>query len=475
VTAKRDIRDITYDGQNISPTDVSKIQAGHDIVMQYATKTSKDLYDDAITPVIPGLVQGGPGVFMVQAGGSIDLGTLEGGIQTIGNGQYPQLGTGKSTLAVIAGYKYYEEPGATYTKFDKTAEQLKTFFDEVRDKGDEYATLLAKGKASDAAKLLAETRTDIYGFLGTASGAGNINMTSSQIATSIGQSDIFIIANGAMNMGKTALPSSGTVSKKTGITTGSGGTINIYAQGDVNVNESRIMTFFSRDDVRKKLDGFGLGSLTEDVVTALLKAKEDSNPNNTVFEDELRKKGITIVGDTWDKLMAINKEVRLMGDITVWSDKGSINAGRGSRTAVSASPPRIDELTGQQVFTPPAIGSGLRAATYGDNAPIPGNIHLTTPEGAIDAGEAEIAGGRIFLAALEVRNVGNINGAGPSVGGVQSGAGTTNIGSLSGGNMAQSSMSSDAAGLGAKMQASQMLDDIMAKWLEVKVVDFVEE
>src|SRR5208283_5023799 len=115
------------------------------------------------------------------------------------------------------------------------------------------------------------------------SGSGDIDMTSSQISTSIGQSNIYIIAAGNLNVGQSALPAAGTTNTKTGITTGGGGSINIYANeasGEaVNVNQSRIMTFYD-------------------------------------------------------------------GDITVWSDYGNINAGRGSSTAVSASPPRKQTING---------------------------------------------------------------------------------------------------------------------------------
>ena len=40
---------------------------------------------------------------------------------------------------------------------------------------------------------------------------------------------------------------------------------------------------------------------------------------------------------------------------------------------------------------------------------------------------------------------------------------------------AGSQLTSDVLGIaGAKAQASQMISDIMAKWLDVKVIDFVE-
>ncbi|HUJ16784.1 MAG TPA: filamentous hemagglutinin family protein [Nitrospirota bacterium] len=412
VTAGRDITDIIYEGQNIDPSDVSTIKAGRDISMQYV-KGAGTPTSNSNEAVHEGLIQGGPGVFTVQAGGSIDLGTLQDGIQAIGNGNNSMLSTGNSSLIILSGYG-----------FDKSATDIDAFFTAIRTAGDKYAELFAKGQQADAAQLLKTTRDDtINPFLGDPTGVGDINMTSSQIATSIGKSDIFVIANGDLNLGKTSLPVPGSVTKPTGITTGGGGAINIFTRKDINVQESRTMTFFSRQDVVDPAIAYG--------------------------------------------------------DITVWSDQGSINAGRGSRTAVSASPPkRIKTSSGNYitVFTPPAVGSGIRAATYGDNPPTPGNIHLFAPSGIIDAGEAGIAGGRVTLAALQVNNAANINFSLGSVGMPQASQGATSLGTLAGSaSTAQTSqMAADASGLSAtKVQGAQMVDDIIAKWLEVKVIDFV--
>lgn len=414
VQAGQDILAMTYEGQNVHKSDVSKLVAGRDILMQYEKKTTTG-----------GLVQGGPGVFIVQAGNSIDLGTsnnelvnqtlIYGGLQTIGNGNNVLLGTEKSTLAVLSGYDR-----------DISSKEIKTFFDDMRDTGDQYAELTSKGKLNEAAVLLQATRDKtVKSVLGAPSGKGDINMIASQVGTSIGESDIFIIAGGSMNLGKTSLPIAGEESGDfTGIWTGGGGSINIFTRKDVNVNESRIMTFFG-------------------------------------------------------------------GDITIWSDEGSINAGRGSRTAVSAAPARLQEdppLSGiyRKVFSPPVIGSGIRAVTYDPDGsgpitpPEPGDIHLTAPSGIIDAGEAGITGGQVILAALEVKNAANISFSAGSVGVPQAAAAGTTLGSLSGGSLvAQNSQlsGSDTAAVAAERtaQATKMIEDILMKWLDVDVIGFIQD
>jgi filamentous hemagglutinin family protein len=412
LTAGGDILNITYQGQNIGTSDVSQIVATGNITMRYSLASSQSTSSSEDLQPTDGLIQGGPGAFLVQAGGSIDLGTMADGIQTIGNGANTALGTGVSNLIVVSGY--------TLNAFNPSLTQLSNFFDSIKTAGDQYATMLADGNSAEAATLLQTTRQGtIVPFLGTPSGAGDIDMTSSQISTSIGQSNVYIISAGNLNVGQSALPAAGTTNTKTGITTGGGGAINIYANEAVNeavnVNQSRIMTFYG-------------------------------------------------------------------GDITVWSDYGNINAGRGSSTAVSASPPHKQTINGvtTTVFVPPAIGSGIRAVTYGFNPPPPGDIHLFAPNGVIDAGEAGISGSEVILAAVHVVNSVNIFSSGSSIGVPVATTATVGLGALSGqGAVASqnSQMLSDVAGINAasESQASQMIDNIMAKWLDVKVVDFVEE
>jgi len=335
--------------------------------------------------------------------------------------------TGRCSLDVVSGYG-----------FDKSAADIEAFFKTIRDAGDEYAKLMAEGNLDEANQLLQATRHDtIEPFLGKPSGPGDINMTSSQISTSNAASDVFIIANGSLNLGRTALPNATTVNTTSGITTANGGAINIFTVKDVNVQESRVMTFFSQQD------------MTDNGITA----------------DDVESGKVTL------------------GDITVWSDQGSINAGRGSRTAVSASAPKLvpdPVMPGvfRKVFTPPAVGSGIRALTYGENAPTPGNVHLFAPTGIIDAGEAGIAGGKITLAALQVSNASNINFSAGSVGVPQASEGTASLGTLTGTTSAtqNSQQNADTSGLNAaKVQGAQMVEDIIAKWLDVKVIDFVED
>ena len=174
------------------------------------------------------------------------------------------------------------------------------------------------------------------------------------------------------------------------------------------------------------------------------------------------------------------------GDITVWSDQGSVNAGRGSKTTVSSSPPIQKEISPgvyQTFYSPPAVGSGIRAVTSvnpndpSGQAPSAGDIYLFAPQGVIDAGEAGIAGGKVVLGATEVLNAQNISFSAGSVG-VPSGAGPgVSLGSLAGaGSVAETSkMVSQSSALGAakdSLAQSNLVDQFLSKFLDVKVINF---
>lgn len=99
------------------------------------------------------------------------------------------------------------------------------------------------------------------------------------------------------------------------------------------------------------------------------------------------------------------------GDILVWSAKGDINAGRGSKTTVIYTPPkRSYDNYGRVTLGAQAPSTGAGIATL---RPIPetapSDIDLIAPLGTIDAGEAGIrVSGNVNLAALQIVNAGNI-------------------------------------------------------------------
>lgn len=407
ISAGRDIRNIYYNGQNLRSTDETTMEAGRDIAfLPSAYHNDKNIF--------LGVEHGGPGSLFVQAGNSIELGSSRG-IQSVANLYNPVLAKKGSDLIVVAGYP---------AEFDKG--KVESFFDGLREAGVEYSTLLAQGEVERAEQRVEEARRDLIGpLLGGARagiGEGQVNMLGSQINGAGEDSRIFLLAKGDVNVGRTV--SSGEGQKNSGIYTAAGGAIDIFSGGDLNVNESRVMTFRG-------------------------------------------------------------------GNITAWADYGNINAGRGSKTAISTEEPKAEldedgEIVGV-TFEPPAVGSGIRTLTYDPDgiegprvAPAPGDVYLFAPRGEIDAGEAGISGSRVVLGATEVVNAQNIQFSQGSVGVPSGSEGAAGLGALAGaGSLTETSKMGEEATLGSAKERFQdggsgLADALQPRWLDVQVIDFLE-
>ncbi len=103
------------------------------------------------------------------------------------------------------------------------------------------------------------------------------------------------------------------------------------------------------------------------------------------------------------------------GDITLISQYGDIDAGRGAKTAVSASPPTLEfDVFGNATIdlAKSIVGSGIRTMQTSSDAPA-ASIYAVSPRGAFDAGDAGVgSSGNVVLVAAQVLNASNINAAG---------------------------------------------------------------
>lgn len=106
------------------------------------------------------------------------------------------------------------------------------------------------------------------------------------------------------------------------------------------------------------------------------------------------------------------------GDILVWADQGSIDAGNGAKT-VSATPPPVLVVRGGQIILDASnsvSGSGIGVLASRDNTTA-SNMDLFAPQGVIDAGDAGLRStGNITLGARTVLNAANIQAAGTVTG-----------------------------------------------------------
>lgn len=467
LTAGRDISNVFFKGQNLRGSetdgngtvtyggDITEISAGRDIVMQSRRSTT-----GADIKTGTGFDQAGPGTLVIRAGRDIDLGTSRG-IQANGNGENPALPNEGADILVTAGLTATVPAGDEVNFFrmlkyaallaqtklserifilqeaqkaflvDPYMDKNEIFLDQQKwDVGKQYYDLLWQLSDANQEEIVAAVREKVIApFMDSRSNGagGGIDMAFSEISTSAG-GNVSVLAGGDLNVGRTAKSSS---TDNTGIYTSNGGNANIFAIGDVNVNESRLMTFRG-------------------------------------------------------------------GDITVWSDAGDINAGRGSRTAISAKAPRIvpikevktvigedgievkiETIIGfRKEFTPPALGSGMRTVTYGEDAPPPGGIYAMAPSGIFDAGEAGVSGGRVAVLANTVLNAGNIKSLTGAITGVPVSASSVSLGSLSGSSSLTESTKQAEKAVGGvdKDKSNQALvrkdETFVTSWLDVKVIGF---
>ena len=103
------------------------------------------------------------------------------------------------------------------------------------------------------------------------------------------------------------------------------------------------------------------------------------------------------------------------GDITLVSQYGDIDAGRGTKTAVSAPPPLITtDAKGNTVvdISGSIAGSGIATLSTGPDVPA-SNVYPVAPRGIFDAGDAGVRStGSVSIVAQTVLNANNIAAAG---------------------------------------------------------------
>jgi hypothetical protein len=212
--------------------------------------------------------------------------------------------------------------------------------------------------------------------------------------------------------------------RQSGVFTTKGGDINIFVLGDMNVNESRMMTFRGGDILLWSHEGninAGRGSKT-----------------------------------------AINAGAPR----TVWNDKNENGEKDPGEIIIE--------------WEPPSVGSGIRTVTY-DLAYLPGDAYLFAPQGIIDAGEAGIGARNLVLGATQVVNVQNITFS-QAVGVPTASEGSIGLGSLSGsGSLTEAAKLADGAtGLSSSKErldeaAAQFGNAVIPRWLQVQVISFEEE
>ncbi len=393
VRAGRDVVDLGLDIQHVDASDISRIEAGRDIRFERGESRTPNAL----------IWIGGPGRLEVTAGRDIDLGT-SAGIASRGELDNSALPVGGADIHIAAGV------GAGGIDYAGTVDRL--------------AAKLEAGNPDDTTLWLARWLT------------GNENLTEIDALSAVQAVDA-LDAEGQRDSVRAlilaALRTTGRDSLQAGSAyaadyargyaalelafpgIGDTGSDNPY-EGSVNLFASRIRTERG-GDIEFLIPGgdliVGLSN-TPEKLTDLTKV---TNPRDKSALGMVTVEAGAIRGFARDDVLVNQSRILTVGggDILLWSSEGDIDAGKGKKTAATVPPPiiKVDkdgnvtlELQGA------ATGSGIGALT--PVAGTAGDVDLIAPKGTVNAGDAGIRAGRVFLVG-ECLNCDNI-AAGVKVG-----------------------------------------------------------
>jgi hypothetical protein len=443
IVAGQDITDLTFQGQNLNASDTTLISAGRDF--GYSSSYNRVAVD-----------VGGPGAVDVLAGRNISLG-FSGGIVTTGDFSNANLPTAQGAdLTVVAGLGSTPDVAGFVGKIIAPstlyATQLVNYVE-----GLENSTGLSNAQASSAFDQL--------------SLAQQLPLVDSVFFSELSKSGLAAntVPGAGFAEGYAAIDA-----LFPGSRTGQPGAVSGAYAGNLTLDFSQIYTL-------------GGGGITLVVPGGLINVGL-ANPPATLNKKAPSQLGIVTEGtgdiDIFTKSDVNVNSSRIFtlggGNILIWSDEGSIDAGLGAKTSVSAPPPSIlinSDGTISLNFAGAATGSGIRTIQTEPTTP-PGNVDLIAPVGTVNAGDAGIgAAGNINIAARSVLGVGNINFGGTATG-VPAQVSSVSA-SLSGAANAASGASNQAnnsvASEAAEKEAAAPLAQSALSWLDVFVTGLGEE
>jgi filamentous hemagglutinin len=443
IVAGRDIVNLGYAGQNTSPNDVTLISAGRDLVSLGAGTTL-------------GIQLGGPGSIDVLTGRNLNFG-FGNGLVTLGslvNANLPTSQGANATLMVGYGTQGADLSGFVDQIIAPSPTYQAQLVDYVQSLQGSSGLTFAQAE-SQFARLTTSQQTALV---------DNVFFHELLLSGRAANSGSGVGFQQGYNAIDALFPDS---------RSGSGDTASPYA-GNLTLTSSRIYTD-SGGDISILVPG---GKI--DVGLA--------NPPSTIVAKPASSLGIVAQGAgnvniyTQGDVNVNKSRVFTLGggNILIWSDEGSIDAGNGSKSSLSVPPPTVS-VDSQGLVTlnfagSLAAGSGIR--TIQTNPSIsPGDVDLDAPVGTVNAGDAGIgAAGNINIAAAHVIGVDNINFGGTATG-VPSdlsslGASLSGVSAVAAG--ATSSSTATAAETNAAKEAVPLAQTALS-WLDVFVTGLGEE
>ncbi len=455
VYAGNDIIDMSFVGQNLRATDVTRVAAARDI-----TATSLIRRSDSGTKVITlenRFIIGGPGTAIIESGR--DLGpfdnsfvkgneTFAGGILSVGNDLNPWLKPEGANLFVnfgIAKGARYDDLRDVYLDPANASKLDGDLFVQVKDQFG--ASQPDRTKPIYAAILIDWMQKNA----GSPAGTSYAEAYAAFKALDPFQQRIFLVENvyfneleqTSVNTGPSYLQySRGYKAVNTLFPAALGYTANKLDGGDAGASELvptgnldlRLATIQTTRGGNVNILGPGgrlvAGSVVRTDVQAARRGNLSTDGSGGVtnidripigFEGILTLRNGAIRSFT-DSDLLLNQS-RLFtqrgGNITLWSSNGDLNAGQGPKTAANFPPVvlKFDPNGFAEVDVASSVsGAGIAAFQPSVDIKAP-DVFLIAPRGTVDAGDAGVrVAGNLFVAAARVANADNFKVTGTTVG-----------------------------------------------------------
>lgn len=440
--AARDIRQLTITAQNTDPAQVSLVQAGRDIYLPDATN---------------GIELGGPGRLMVLAGRNVDLGYSRG-ITTIGRNLTPGLSgssgaaldlwAGLGSLPDYAGFNNRYWDGEFRAELADYADSLVPYVAGLTGRTDlnadnvwaAYAQLgedqqeayvnggliAATDRPADQAVRQNAFRTftplvdNLVGQVVLVTGSpvtGPTEALDRYVGLAVNEQRPLVqdyLFRTLRDSGREA-----NLDPALGFRRGQEAVLELFPEagsfaGDLSLVFSRLYTL-AGGDINLLVPG-GLLNVGLALPPANLPVTKNPSDLGIVAQGT----GDVRIFSDGDVLVNQSRVFTLQGgDIVIWSSNGNIDAGRGSKSAISAPPPTLTVTASgliQVSFSDAIAGSGIRGILT-DESLEPGDVDLIAPTGEVNAGDAGIgSAGNLNIAAPQVVGIDNIQVAGVSTG-----------------------------------------------------------
>jgi hypothetical protein len=446
--AGRDIRDAWVVAQNLRTADVSRLDAGRDLVFA----TLRDASGNPSSGNSGRIELGGPGRLEVSAGRSVDLGN-SAGIVTRGNLRNPFLAETGASVQVVAGtaatldtaaflndyVKSASLPSGINYKSDLTAfvrnelknnaftdeQALSAFSSLARERQVVFARQVFASEfqryylATDGVRLGENFRPQLTAYMRTLKANPGLSendavtqfLALDPVAADRSRFVYDVLFAELKATGRAASGGGGSYDRGyTGIVNaGLGGPL--QRSGDLNLYYSQIKT-----ETGGGIDLVVPGGLVNAGLASVSGLSKTASELGIVSVS-----GGSVRAMVRDDFQVNQSRVFTLGggDIMLWSSEGNIDAGKGSKTSAAAPPPKlvVDKQGNVKLdVTNSVAGSGI-GVLLGRAGIAPGDVDLIAPKGEVNAGDAGIrSAGNLNIAAVRVVGADNIQVGGASTG-----------------------------------------------------------